>query len=137
MKNLQIVSAKYENSIGSITVILHNSETGEEFPFGYTANSNDESPITLWLNELWKSGKITPDPFVEPVQSEEDLARCIRNKRNTILSNTDYLVNSDYPISKADKTRVKEYRQLLRDITKQQDFPNNVEWPITPECIEK
>lgn len=68
-----------------------------------------------------------------PKKTEEqklnELATTIRSKRNLLLAETDYLLMPDYPISKEYLEKVKEYRQQLRDITKQDEFPKNVVFP--------
>ena len=49
-----------------------------------------------------------------------------------LISATDYLVLSDYPIAEEKKQAIKEYRQALRDITKQAGWPRNIVWPEKP-----
>lgn len=73
--------------------------------------------------------------FTPPSKDELDaqLAQSIRMERNAKLAETDYLVYVDYPIDAKKLSAVKEYRQALRDITEQDDFPNNVVWPEKPE----
>ena len=51
----------------------------------------------------------------------------VRYKRDKLLKATDYMGNVDYPIT----DQWKEYRQALRDITKQ-EHPLEVTWPIKP-----
>ena len=72
-----------------------------------------------------------------PKKSEEQklnkLATEIRSKRNLLLAETDYLLMPDYPISQEHLEKVKEYRQQLRDITKQDEFPKNVTFPDFPK----
>lgn len=72
-----------------------------------------------------------------PKKSEEqklnELATTIRSKRNSLLAETDYLLMPDYPISEEYLEKVKEYRQELRDITKQDEFPKNVTFPDFPK----
>lgn len=72
-----------------------------------------------------------------PKKSEEqklnELATVIRSKRNSLLAETDYLLMPDYPISKEYSEKVKEYRQQLRDITKQENFPTEVVFPDFPK----
>ena len=62
-----------------------------------------------------------------PKKTEEqklnELATAIRSKRNSLLAETDYLLMSDYPISAEYLARIKKYRQELRDLTKQENFP--------------
>ena len=52
----------------------------------------------------------------------------IRNTRNSLISKSDWMGCSDVIMS--DEWR--EYRQELRDITTQEGFPHNVEWPDEP-----
>lgn len=54
----------------------------------------------------------------------------IREKRNELLRDSDWTVVADAPTN---KKAWKEYRQLLRDVTKQPGFPQTVEWPIAPK----
>lgn len=72
-----------------------------------------------------------------PKKSEEqklnDLATTIRSKRNSLLAETDYLLMPDYPISQEYLKKVKEYRQQLRDLTKQENFPQRVVFPDFPK----
>lgn len=72
-----------------------------------------------------------------PKKTEEqklnELATTIRSKRNLLLAETDYLLMPDYPISQEYLEKVKEYRQQLRDITKQENFPQCVVFPNFPK----
>lgn len=93
----------------------------------------DDSEIYKYLIELYRSGKLKIKEFVENV----DLLKInIRAQRNALLSETDYLVNNDYPISESDKNSIRTYRQALRDIPQQRGFPKNVVWPEKPKCIK-
>ena len=56
----------------------------------------------------------------------------LRQQRNILLAQTDWMGNSDVTMSADWKT----YRQALRDITKQtpaDDTLSNITWPIKPE----
>lgn len=72
-----------------------------------------------------------------PKKTEEqklnELATTIRSKRNSLLAETDYFLMSDYPISEEYLEKVKEYRQQLRDLTKQENFPQHVVFPDFPK----
>ena len=72
-----------------------------------------------------------------PKKTEEqklnELATTIRSKRNSLLAETDYLLMNDYPISDEYLARIKKYRQALRDVTKQENFPKAVVFPTLPE----
>jgi hypothetical protein len=90
--------------------------------------------------KLYKS---TADGMVE--FSEEDYAiyqadqaRAIteipvqaRERRNELLSRTDWSQGTDVPQLIKDKWA--PYRQALRDITTQTGFPENIQWPSQPE----
>lgn len=72
-----------------------------------------------------------------PKKTEEqklnELADAVRSKRNSLLAETDYLLMHDYPIDEENLKKVKEYRQQLRDITKQDRFPKDVTFPDFPK----
>lgn len=53
----------------------------------------------------------------------------IRDKRNRLLSDTDWMALSDVTLAEPWAT----YRQSLRNITSQVGFPYSVTWPTKPE----
>lgn len=53
----------------------------------------------------------------------------VREKRATLLADTDWMALSDVTLSASWSL----YRQNLRDITLQVGFPYNVSWPVKPE----
>ena len=55
----------------------------------------------------------------------ENLANLARNRRDQLLSATDYLALSDQSMPE----NVKDYRQKLRDVPEQASFPYEIEWP--------
>ena len=64
-------------------------------------------------------------------QKEEDtLAKEIRTKRNKLLAETDWTQMPD--VSTELQEEYKTYRQELRDITKQEEFPYSVIFPQKP-----
>jgi len=63
------------------------------------------------------------------VQEMEQVAPVVREKRDALLSSTDWWGLSDHTMT-ADQTA---YRQALRDITDQSGFPNDISWPTKPE----
>ena len=72
-----------------------------------------------------------------PKKTEEqklnELATTVRSKRNLLLAETDHLLMPDCPISEEYLKKVKEYRQQLRDLTKQETFPQHVVFPNFPK----
>ena len=67
-----------------------------------------------------------------PAASKELLAENARTERDMRLSKTDHLVMPDYPIPADLLSKVKVYRQALRDITNQDGFPTDISWPVNP-----
>jgi len=60
--------------------------------------------------------------------TDDELATMIRTKRNVLLQQTDEFALSDRNMS----TEMTAYRESLRHITSQDNFPRDVEWPIKP-----
>ena len=64
---------------------------------------------------------------VEPLE-QEIAERNIRSRRDSLLSETDWMALSDNTMTPAWGS----YRQALRDITSQEGFPYSVVWPTKP-----
>lgn len=62
----------------------------------------------------------------------EILGNKIRIQRNNLLSQSDWTQLNDTPLSDSKKQEWSLYRQALRDITLQEEFPHNIVWPISP-----
>lgn len=75
---------------------------------------------------------VTP---ASPVRTYEELAREARDKRDRLLDESDWFMMPDYPAKAEDLAAVKEYRQNLRDISKQDGFPSDIVWPTKPEVL--
>lgn len=56
------------------------------------------------------------------------LSARVREDRNALLAETDWWAVSDRTMTQEEI----DYRQLLRDIPDQSDFPNTVNWPVKP-----
>lgn len=79
-----------------------------------------EGDIVNTKNKLLVDGE-----FVEMTISAEDA----RNRRNQLLDQSDWTQISD---SSADKAAWATYRQLLRLVPQQVEFPQNINWPTPP-----
>lgn len=60
----------------------------------------------------------------------KELADAIRDKRNALLSKTDWTQTTDAPLAETEIERYRIYRQALRDIPGQAHFPYSVNWPV-------
>ncbi len=133
---MQFNNAVYMNpdhTCFDVNVIL---DDNTQMPYTFNIGCHDEAPVFQAIKEAFERNEIQPADYVPPVISEDVLAFDIRDKRNTLLADTDYLIQPDYPISDEDREAVKAYRQSLRNITKQDGFPRNVVWPDKPEVIK-
>ena len=85
---------------------------------------------------------VTNQETGEPFEFDEELSRtaavsfqnefsftALRNKRNRLLAETDWMANSDVTMS--DEWRA--YRQALRDLPANTTDPANPVWPTKPE----
>ena len=57
-----------------------------------------------------------------------------RNKRNAMLLETDWAFVSDSPLTDEQKTEATTYRQALRDLPADENFPNNA-FPTKPSFL--
>ncbi|MBG3877240.1 hypothetical protein FVW20_09480 [Desulfovibrio oxamicus] len=69
---------------------------------------------------------------VAPAKTDEQAARDVRARRDSMLSACDYLMMQDYPLDAASRAEWVAYRQALRDLTAQVGFPVTVNWPEIP-----
>jgi len=63
----------------------------------------------------------------EPI--DEQRAKGVRLTRDNLIKESDWRAVSDRKLEPG----WKRYRKALRDITKQEGFPHDVEWPIDPD----
>lgn len=69
--------------------------------------------------------------WLELAKKEEynKLAEEVRAKRDMLLAETDWTQVTDTALTKEEQAKYKEYRQKLRDIPEQAEFPYNVIFP--------
>jgi hypothetical protein len=78
------------------------------------------------------TGIITKIPLTEAEVNDllNSLSSSAREKRNMLLSECDWTRLDD---ADTDKSAWAVYRQALRDVPQQPDFPENIVWPTKPE----
>ena len=106
-------------------------------PYAYRVDGEEDNDgfICQAVKHDYISGNFTeinecPDWKIQ--LEKEILSLDVRLERNKILSDTDHLIQSDYPISDEKKQEIKAYRQALSDIPQQDGFPDNIVWPDKP-----
>ncbi len=72
-----------------------------------------------------------------PAPTDKDLAAMARARRDQLITQTDYLLMPDYPISEENLEAVKAYRTALRDLPEQDGFPRDIEWPEAPTAYKE
>lgn len=72
-----------------------------------------------------------------PEPDDSMVAKAIRDKRDSLIGETDYYLMPDYPSTPQNLEELKVYRQALRDVPKQKGFPRGVRWPDVPKFLCK
>lgn len=101
-------------------------KTGVDSNWTYTPPP--DNGVYQWVNSTWVSKDEEPN-YNGSFINEQDLANSIRELRNELLLSSDWTQTLDAPV---DRNAWADYRQKLRDITKQETFPWTVSWPEKP-----
>lgn len=92
--------------------------------------------IPNWNGNAWVyvDPPVQEDPLANLTLEDivANLLRYARQSREYGLDTTDFLFMSDYSIDAGILNLWKSYRQELRDVTKQPDYPTKIEWPVFP-----
>ena len=94
----------------------------------HTQTVSQSTPIFvdgIW-QQTWIMSPATDDEIFQRTQQKEAQ---VRKQRNELLLACDWTQLADAPVSALDWA---VYRQALRDVTKQSNFPWSVEWPTEP-----
>lgn len=130
---IEVLSSRWVNKEHTNFVAKIKVDGSDEMGYYVATEVNDSAEIHKYLLKQYRSRKIIPNEFYEdPKLIEED----VKSKRKALLEETDYLMMSDYPISDSNRAKLSEYRQALRDITKQSGYPNSVVWPKLPSFVK-
>ena len=130
---MQFQNAVYMNAERTCFDVDVTLDDGTKLPYTFNTGINDVAPVFQEIKEAFERGEIQVSDYVPTLIPDEVLAFEIRDRRNDLLTETDYLMQPDYPISEETRTALKAYRQALRDITKQDGFPKEVVWPEKPD----
>lgn len=99
----------------------------------YVARDGDVAETGKWVYEQIVAGNFEgeiTDWVPPPPPTAEEIAERVRSQRDYLLAKTDWTQAADVP--QATKDRWAPYRQALRDVPQQAEFPTNVTWPIEP-----
>jgi hypothetical protein len=119
-------------------------ESGNKGRIEYT-DSRQHKEITVipeWaqacvevFNQVKYAEENPPAPTEEEVRQGHILA--VEGERRHKLAASDWTQLPGGPLTDAQKEEWATYRQALRDITSQPDFPVNVTWPTEPADFDK
>lgn len=86
----------------------------------------EEVPEGLEIEGTWV--------YQDGVIFEDEELKCdvLRQKRDLLLSETDWAICLDSPLDAETKSNVVHYRQMLRDLPEQEGFPFGVDFPEYP-----
>lgn len=87
-----------------------------------------------WQQALSKDYKVIDGVHIYSpyVQNQEEILESIRMSRNKLLLESDWTQLIDSPLIEEKKMEWRNYRQILRDITSNNDLANII-WPTKPE----
>lgn len=91
-----------------------------------TASVGDELVDGVWVTPVVEDPVFTE---YDPSMYADINAQGVRYKRNEMLKDSDWTQVAD---SLVDKAAWATYRQALRDVPTQEDFPNEITWPTAP-----
>ena len=119
------VWANEAHTIIDLTVTID----GFEGEHAFTAMPSDPEPHGVELFNDAVAGVFGPiGDYVPPTM--EQLAAMARHQRDMLISMSDWTQSADVPQALKDKWA--PYRQALRDVPQQPDFPMNIVWPTPP-----
>lgn len=132
---MKVLYAQYNSHDKSSIDTAIELDDGMTIPYCYSSN-NDGTVIDKFIEKELYDDLLHPIEYDGPSEYETIVSR-IRHRRDKLLKDTDFFVSiPDYPITDHDRECVKQYRQLLRDITKQDGFPYNIIWPELPDLLK-
>ena len=103
-------------------IVFEGPQTQGPPPYSYTYRDGVEK-----IGDKWYTKYTIGQQDKEPI--DKQYAENIRNRRDTLIKESDWRAVSDRKL----EPEWKEYRQALRDISKQEGFPHDIKWPTDPD----
>jgi hypothetical protein len=95
-----------------------------------TTAPNIDSRTHKVIQKITEINGVWTQEWIAEQLPREQAANNIRTDRNKQLTDSDWTQLPDSPV---DRQAWSVYRQALRDVTAQPDFPWNVQWPESPQ----
>ena len=117
----RIIDEPLQDQFG-IDMIFEGPQKQGPPPYSYTYRDGIEKIGDKWYTKYSIKQQ-------DKKQIDDNQANNIRNRRNNLIKESDWRAVSDRQL----EPEWKEYRQALRDISEQEGFPHDVEWPVDPD----
>jgi len=104
-----------------------------ELPEGFSVVEITDIEFDQIINQRTHYFDITDNTVKIINKSEEDIWFEIRNKRNTLLRESDWTQMNDSPLNTEKKNEWLNYRNNLRNLPQTFINPDEVIWPDVPE----
>ena len=101
-------------------------------PVHYGQCADDVDPNTPGILEVFTEEDYIAAKEFEMTARIERAERVAREERNKLLERSDWTQMPDSALSDEDRLAWQVYRQDLRDISNQEKFPNEINWPVAP-----
>lgn len=104
-------------------------------------NGYDIIPLDEYNKSIKDSDLFKYKIIIRPDPTKDEMFKSLRFLRDLKLKETDKYMLPDFPINDATRENLKQYRQFLRDMTKNPLAPfdgggENTPWPILPEIVK-
>ena len=126
-----------------IKICYYANQINVEFMDGVFSDLTRYDHIVIPEDIDYRSANVIKDPTTNKLIVIKDVSKHellykeelnkIREKRNALLKESDKYMLSDYPIDEPIREVLRNYRQQLRDITKDIKDPFNPEFPEFPK----
>lgn len=97
----------------------------------YVDSKNNVYNIKVYKNKK-NNSHFEGDDTAKDARLLADKWANIRNYRNKDLASSDWTILDDSPLASSKKLEWQVYRQKLRDIPKDNDDPDDINWPTKP-----
>lgn len=137
LSNVRDVKRLAEGSDQRFQCVVDLTMNGLTEAVGYVADKDDVAETGQWVYAQIMSGEAGEIADYTPPAppTNEYLAEMARNQRDSMLRYLDTILTNPLrweSYSKEQKIVIAKYRQDLLDITDQEGFPTEIEWPTSP-----
>lgn len=93
-------------------------------------NAEGVRVVEDYSDEEWDIAKAEAQQIID--NYDADLFAAIRQYRNTLLSDSDWAMHSDSPLSNSEKEALTAWRTTLRDLPASETDPDDITFPNCP-----